>query len=210
MKNIMRSLGLLVSIFFAIESSHLVLAANVGDASEVNIKIFKVWVSPNTDCSEATLVVSNDAPTAQNMIDNPTLGHGSVPNGTYPCVVLKMSDLITGKPSYTSDSAHCTPSTNISIDVFRSDNSDPSTCPDGTSITGTGTNSSGAEDDPCLYMSTAGSDSNEGWRPSSPFPLNGAFVVNGDLTGTFVADFRGKIEDAGGECGIQPPVFGFR
>jgi hypothetical protein len=211
MKNLMRTFAVLFSVFVAAQVTNIASAANTGDASQVNMKLYKVWVSRHADCTDATLVYSENSPTVQNMINNPTLGTGSVSDGTYPCVVLKMSDLIIGKPSYTSDSGHCTPSTSISIDVFRADNgSGNSTCPDGTSVPGTGTNSAGIEDRPCLYMSTSGSDLNTGWVPTSPFPLSGALVVAGDRTGTFVADFRGKIEDAGGECGIQPPVFGFR
>lgn len=211
MKTIMRISALLFSVFVTVHTTNIAAASNSGDASEVNMKLYKVWVSPHEDCSEARLVYSNSSPTTQNMINNPTLGTGSVADGRYPCVVLKMSDLITGKPNYTSTGGMCTPSTNISIDVFRSDNgSGNSVCPDGTIIPGTGTNSAGIEDGPCLYMSTSGSDTNTGWVASSPFPLSGALVVAGDRNGTFVADFRGKILDEGTQCGIDPPVFGFR
>lgn len=189
-------------------SAGVAQALDVGDASAVNMKIYKMWVSPNTDCSDATLVYSEANPSYQNMIDNPTLGTGAIANGTYPCIAIKMSDVITGRPNYTSTSGNCTPTTDIVIDVFRSPSA--STCPDDTTASGSGSDAVPAQDSPCLFMSTAGSDSNEGWRADSPFPLNGAFVVSGAVAGTFVADFRGKIEDAFGECGIQPPVFGFR
>jgi len=210
MKKLVYSIGLLFTLVFTVQSSNIVLAANTGDASEVNMKIYKLWVSPNTDCSDATMVFQDASPVAQNMITNPTFGNATLPNGTYPCIVLKMSDLITGKPAYTSTAGNCTPSTNISIDVFRADNNDTSTCPDGSVVTGTGTNASGAEDGPCLFMATTGSNSNVGWRANSPFPLTAPLVVNGNLTGTFVSDFRGKIQDAHGACGIEPPVFGFQ
>jgi hypothetical protein len=206
MKNSIRSLALLLGVFVLAQSTNRAFAVDVGDASEVNIKIFKMWVSPNTDCTDARLVYNNASATYQNMVDNPTFGTGSIPNGTYPCVVLKMSDLINGKPNYNSTSGHCLTNTTVNLDVFRADNDSSSTCPDGTQISGR----TDAEDDPCLYMSTSGSDSNVGWLPTSPFPLVGALRVSGDFVGTFVSDFRGKIEDAGGECGIQPPVFGFR
>lgn len=188
--------------------ARLVSAADTGDASAVNMKIYKMWVSPNTSCTNAVLVYDNASPSSQNMVSNPTLGTGSIASGTYPCVVFKMSDVVTGTPAYNSTSGHCTTSTNISIDVFRS--GDSSTCPDGTGATGSGTNSSPVDDSPCLYMSTSGNASNSAWTPSSPFPLTSAFVVSGDTAGTFVADFRGKVVDDGSTCGINPPVFGFR
>lgn len=182
--------------------------SDAGDPSAVNMKIYKTWVSANTDCSEATLIYSESNPSYQNMVDNPTLGTATVPNGTYPCVVIKMSDVITGTPNYTSTSGHCTPSTAIQIDVFRSP--DTSTCPDSTNVNGSGSDASPIEDGPCLYMSTVGNNSNVGWLPNSPFPLTTPFVVTSATNGTFVADFSGKILDQGGECGIDPPVFGFR
>lgn len=210
----MKKLNLLTSLFSLSLISSLmarpVFAANAGDASEVNMKIYKMWVSPNTDCSEAVLVFDESNPSSVNMVSNPTLGSATVANGTYPCIAIKMSDLITGKPNYTSDGGNCTPSTNISIDVFRVDNSATSTCPDGTVITGTGTSGAGAQDNPCLFMSTTGNTSNTGWIASSPFPLSGAFVVSSDRVGTFVADFTGQILDEGTSCGIDPPAFGFR
>ncbi|MFN0118449.1 MAG: hypothetical protein ACKVQC_09195 [Elusimicrobiota bacterium] len=208
MKN---KLSLFMGLILGLTSTQS-FAANSGDASEVNMKIYKMWVSPNSNCSGMSLVYTDDNPTPQNMMASPTLGTGTVAPGTYNCIAFKMSEIITAKPSYNSDHGHCTTGSNLTVDVFR--NPSTSACPDGTSITGT--SSLVTEDKPCLFLSVTGTTNNsvEPWNAASPFLLNNPFVVTGDTAGTFVADFRGKISDTGagigGECEVEPPVFSFR
>jgi hypothetical protein len=55
-----------------------------------------------------------------------------------------------------------------------------------------------------LLKPTSATDADHGLALSQPW------VVSGTSTGTFVVDFSGKISEGGGECGVDPPVFGFR
>jgi len=180
------------------------------DPSEVNIKIYELWVSTNSDCTNMTRIYNEANPSYQNMVNGPTFGQASVPNGTYNCVAWKMSDILSYRPA-ANEGNDCVQGTLYTRDLFRADSTEPSICPDGATINGTGTMANQIEDKMCIYVSVGGSnDPDAGMEPSNPFTLTNAFVVNGDVNGTMVTDFRGKVIDAGNECDCEAPDFSFR
>lgn len=178
--------------------------------SEVMVTIKEVWVSPNADCTGMTRIYNNPSATAQDMVDGPTFGSVTVPNGTYQCVAWKMSDYLSFRP-VANDAPGCTAGTNYDVDLFRDEDPDlTSTCPDGSVITATGSTSTRSEDNMCIYLSVNGNNTNYGMRPTEPFLLTSPYVVDGDQNGTMVTDFTGKVANNFGDCECQPPVFGFR
>lgn len=180
-------------------------AANVGNPSYVGIKVYEARASANTNCSNSIRIFADSSPSYKDMAGTPTFGNGTVPNGTYPCLAIKMSDRIEARPAFTSDAGNCTPSTLVVLDVARGDlTQDP--------VTGVQTaTTNGGEDIVWLYISTTGSDNvNAPWTPATPFRLQNPFVVSNDKVGTFVTDFAGKVRDQFGSCDCDAPTFSFR
>ncbi len=188
-----------------------VLSMAATSPSEVNIKIYKLWVSRDANCNNLTLIYNNPNATYQNMVAGPEFGEIDVANGAYTCVAWLMSDIISYRP-VANDGNDCVANTLYTRDLFRSDNGSGShTCPDGTVKTGSGTNASPVEDGMCIYLSVSGSNDNEaGHSPSLPFVMGSPFIVNSNKTGEMVTDFTNKISDVGSECDCDAPEFDFR
>jgi len=184
------------------------------DPSYVKVKVYEIRLFQSADCSGGGLTIyRNNAPSLTDMSNSPTIGAGAIPNGTYNCVGLKMSDNIHfatpadtlhlgchGGDDHISDVGH----DDIAID------------PDGTShVLGT----QGTEDIVWLYIRTGGGNTNGGnqhtWQPTSGIPLTAPLVVTGDQSRTMVFDFSGRVGDesdglGGWQCGCDSPTMSFR
>lgn len=192
--------------------------------TSVYLKIYAILASTNTDCSDPVVVMSSSTPVEVDMLTAPELGGGSMDDGTYPCVIMKMSDIIRFTPESTT--GVCTGGTEYTIDVCRADNSGTytpvtisgSTATYGSETACAGTSGSNSEDIVSLFLSTAstatgGGEGNAFARPTvatNGFNLSSAFVVSGTGSGEFIVNFNDKIDGSSSECDVQPPVFGFR
>jgi hypothetical protein len=207
------------------------------DASALRLKIYKFAVSSSPNCSNPVTVVDNGTtPDYVDFKDQPTLGSGSVANGTYPCVIIEFSDNIKVTPSATG--AQCDSLVETTQDVCRdynqdSDN-DPTTNPtQATLIDGTVVSCDGTDNKVAMYITTAASASQEtdafnppdcnteGCTATTGLNLANAFVVNGSETGSFLVNTDGKVcdgndggaGDCAGEdnstCNMLPPDFSF-
>jgi hypothetical protein len=176
----------------------------------VEIKVREMRLSPNADCSNSIRVFSNPAGTPQDFTQGPTLGTGVVPNGTYRCMLINMSDHVTYKPAATE--GDCNASVEYTRDLFLAGTT--SVSPDGVSIPGQGTDSftNTVEDFPWAYFAIGGTLTGSCFDPNSKCPLSAAAVVTSDRNLTFVANFDGKIDGINypGECELEPPDFSFR
>jgi hypothetical protein len=212
---------LILSLIVVLVSSHAFAASN---PATVFISLYAIAVSQSTDCSNPIVVVDyGDTPKEFNFASSPRLGGGFVPDGTYPCVMLKMKDVIRFRPA-TTDQA-CIAGTEYPIDVCRSGTHTPLAVSTATFGSGTcsGTNDAPVDDKVTLFISTISTYTGQGGgscftRPTdSPstqgFTLNGPFVVSGSKSGTFVVNFNGKVDgsqNGATTCDLLPPVFGFR
>lgn len=212
----------LISFFLVVYSS-VVFAI---DPSSVKISIYAVAVSTSADCSNPTVVIDNGStPVEVNFTSTPSLGAATVTAGTYPCVILKMSDVIKFTPAASSGS--CNSTVEYTIDVCRSGagtytpfNISGTSATYGTAGTAcTGTSGSPIDTQVPLFLSTQSTNTGGGGsafdRPATAgtngFNLSGAFTVSSSgSSGTFVVNFNGKIDGSGGSCDLNPPVFGFR
>jgi hypothetical protein len=203
------------------------LAATSGlNASSVLLTIYGVAISPNTDCSNATVVANFPGGVQFDFMQNPALLSGNITPGTYNCMIMKMSDVIVFTPSSTSDSGFCTTGQSVTRDVCRAGgptytpttfNAD-NTVTFGASTACTGSQATPANDQPALFLSTgstntSGNNSQPFSQPTSAtngFNLGAPFVVTGSNAGTFVVNFTGKVQEQGGVCDLSPPVFSFR
>ncbi len=202
----MKSLKFLLAAAVVAGVSLPARAVDIGDPSAVNLKILAAWVSPNVGCTDAVQIFSDPSVAYKNMMANPTFGAGTIANGTYPCVIFKVSDAIKTTSAYNSTSGHCIAGTEYVQDIFRAP--ETSSCPDGTTATGV-TNALGAEQTPCIYFRVGGTGGGA-FDAAHAIAISNAWAVASDSDGTFVMDFTGKQVDSGVDCGVDPPVMTFR
>jgi len=207
------------SIQFAVCAATLLSANAVAlDASSLKLQVHAVMLSTSPQCTSPITVFSNTAPTEVDFLAAPTLGTGSPPDGTYECVIIKMSDLIKFTPSATA--GLCNAGTQYIADVCRSDNGGMTQAPDavGAPSACNGTDAAPMADAVYLYLTTnpsAGSGGNTFMQPTGAGSTNGLnltspLVIAGIAKSKFVVNATGKVGDDGVSCGMNPPVFGFQ
>lgn len=187
-----------------------------GNASKATMTINEFLVSKSDTCSDPVLIYKSDEGKVVDMMAGPEIGSGSIGNGTYPCIMLVMSDNISFTPETTSGA--CVAETAYTIDVFRPQGETykpTGTLPDGTAVSGTTEKQKMAIYISTLSTTSGGDGSNPFAPPTATATTNGikltnALVVSADVTGTFVMDSAGKIGPNGSECDMQPPTFGFK
>lgn len=203
-------------------------------ASSIKLKVYKMAVSTSPLCTGLITVLDNGStPTEVDFLQNPSLGSGTLADGTYPCIVVEMSDQVKFNPSANSTSQNCQISTQYVLDVCSA-GSDPSTLIDGTSSTCAGSDGSPVDNKVAMYISTAstgGNSSNVFARPTSVgdtshgLNLGAALTISGTSSGKFVVNSTGKVCDGNsagcegrgadgtgfgdGTCQMGPPVFSF-
>lgn len=202
-------------LVFSVLLTQFVFAAN---PTELNIKVYQMAVSTNTDCSDPTVVFTTDTPETIDMLKGPNVGGGDLPQGTYPCLILTFDDLITFKSD--TDTGSCKAGTTYTLDVCQTGS---------VSATIDSSGNYGAEvacttdkttpEKVTLFLSTkstiASGNANTFRQPTGAntgygLTLNGAWVVGEFGAGTFVVNGNGKVIGTGNPCDMQPPVFGFR
>jgi hypothetical protein len=204
------------------------LAVTTGNASAVNVTVYKVAISTNGDCSSPITVFSSAAGEVKDFATSPTLGSGSVPKGTYNCIMIEMNDILSVIPA----TSHGTCVAGTAIDTDVCENGIVSTNIDGT--TTACARSSTTADRATLYLSTDSlwTSEDEGLRtcrqdhsddpnyctnwnaPTATnmnrgFKLAAALVVSADKTSNFIIDTVGKVQSDGAQCGLEAPLFTF-
>ena len=188
------------------------------DASSLKLQVYSVMLSTSPLCTSPVTVFSSPAATEVDFLATPTLGSGNPPDGTYHCVIIKMSDLIKFTPSTTA--GLCSASVQYTADVCRTDNIGTTQAPDGVGAASAcmGTDAAPVSDAVYLYLTTnasAGSGGNTFMPPTSTSSTNGLnltapLVIAGTAKSKFIVNATGKVGDDGVSCGMNPPVFGFK
>ncbi|HEX4232840.1 MAG TPA: hypothetical protein VH041_00915 [Caldimonas sp.] len=204
---------------FALGAAALLSAnAMALDASSLKLQVYSVMLSTSAQCTSPVTVFASATPTEVDFLAAPMLGSGNPPDGTYQCVIIKMSDLIKFTPS--SAAGLCAAGTQYTADVCRSDNSGMTQAPDavGAPNACNGTDAAPVADAVYLYLTTnasAGSGGNTFMQPTGAtstngLPLTAPLVIAGTAKSKFVVNATGKVGDDGVSCGMNPPVFGFQ
>lgn len=180
-------------------------AAETTSPSSVLMKIYGVAVSTSQNCTNPTVIFNSDTATVTDFVKKPDIGGGAPGDGTYPCVIIKMSDFIRFKPK--TSIAYCNANSTYTLDVCQTGTT--STSWDGVSTNCQGSLTSGQESVVYLYLSRNGATGNAGFTPETALPMSGDFVVQGKAFAKFVANFTNKVSNDNGECDCQPPDFGF-
>ena len=191
------------------------------DAASAKITIYDIAVSTSATCSNPTVIMSFAGGREVDFVQNPDLGGGSIPDGTYPCVILHMSDVIKFVPATTT--GNCTAGQEYTRDICRTgSNYTPITVSGKTGTLGSTTGCSGAvsspsEDKVSLFLSTgsSGTGSTAFLQPttagsSNGLSISGPLVVSGTASGTFVVDMHNKIDGGQSPCDMGPATFSFR
>jgi len=206
-----------------------VIKANAAalNASQLKLKVYKLAVSTEPNCSNPTTVLSNSNPSYEDFKGNPTLGSGSLADGTYPCVIIEFSDNIKITPDSTV--GLCDSTVEQTQDVCQprdmngdSDTNDPGETPTSTLIDGSTANCTAGDDRVAMYLTTAAIQSQGDTDAFNPpdcntalcdndngFNLAQSLVVSGTAVGKFLVDTDGKVCNGndgftGGNCQTDP------
>lgn len=200
----------------AVDAQSVAPRANTGLSPETfDVKVYGFSVSPNADCSDPITVLDEPDPPLTDMMENPTIWEGEVPDGSYPCVIMEISDNLHMAPAEDSDDGICIKGEVSVRDVCHGNDDNGFQRIDGT--TGACTDE---EQRVALFISTwATSEPTDGtnpfWAPTEDddvlhgLHLDGELVVEGDTVGTFVVDATGQVQSSSDECELLPPTFAF-
>jgi hypothetical protein len=181
--------------------------ATTGDPSAVRMGMYTLWISTNGDCSSPTLVQDyGEAGEVKDLVQSPVLFSAAAADGTYECVIIRMSDVI----GFESASSFGTCQANVAYeqDIYREGQSDWKDA-DLNPIIGTGTDEAPINDHVALVITTdataaiaRGFSSNQVIALASPLVVPGqsTFYWNGQGSVTSVASYP---------CGLEPgaPAF---
>jgi hypothetical protein len=197
---------------FIVFQSLSALATPSGDlalnAHSLKLKVYKLAVSTSANCTSPVTVIDNGSSPQEVDVKapNPQFGSGRITDGTYPCVMLEISDTIKYS-GQASSSGNCSPSSETSRDLCRLDNGGSTQLLDGSTFTCTN-----SEDHVVLYLSTntlsnasgngfvppVGAGSNDGGY------LANALIVTGSAIGRLDVNTDGYLcdddNDTGSDC----------
>ncbi len=188
-----------------------------GAPTTLNMKIYQIWVSANADCSSPVSVCTHSGAEAQmDLVSGPTLCTGSPAAGTYPCMILKMSDTFKFKPDATAAASVpggiCTAGADTYMDIYRGDDADANTWKDMSNVvipsTGTVATSGAVEDTVYIFATTNPAAVAGTTVPHQVVTLTAAMTVPGQAT--FYTDFSNQFSVNGANCWIEAPTMGFR
>jgi hypothetical protein len=192
--------------------------AFLGTPTKLVMSVYALWLSPNTDCSDAVEVENyGDTPEDFDLIDSPTLFSGTPTPGTYQCLIMKISDNITFRSDATgvADNPSCVSTTTDHVfDIYRDDSGDDGTWIDidGNTIAATGAVGDPGDDIVYIFGSTTPADLvAAGVSVNQLLPLNSALTLPGSAT--FVFDFTDQVStnnNTGTDyCWVEGPEMSF-
>ena len=183
------------------------------NASSLKLQVYSVMLSTSAQCTNPFTVFSSSTPTEVDFLATPTLGSGNPADGTYNCIIIKMSDTIKFKPTALDGS--CAAGLEYSTDVCQT--GETTLAPDAAGAPAAC--STGVADVVYLYLTTGRVGSGGGnafLQPLAPnatsygVNLSAPLVIAGTATSKFVVNAAGKVDGSAGSCGMNAPAFGFQ
>lgn len=186
-----------------------------GDPSSLKVKVFAVYASLSAQCTAPIQIFANDTGNFVDFLTTPTLGGGDLGDGTYNCVIIKMSSIIKHTPKTTEST--CEAGVEYTGGVCNA--SDSATDLDNAPITceGDGSNAGTVDNTVYMYLTTdsAASKGNKAFvhpvtaGDGNGIKLGSPLIISSKSRAKFVVNANGQVVAGGGECGINPPVFNF-
>jgi hypothetical protein len=188
------------------------------DPASLKMKIYGVYASTSPQCTNPINVFLDGSGGYVDILRGPTLGGGDLADGTYHCVIIKMSDVIKHTPMV-ADGA-CVAGTEYTGEVCRAGGDGGlATGLDGAPLpcTGDGTSAGAGDDTLFMFMTDdpAASTGNRAFElplaagDGKGIKLGAPLVISSTTRAKFVVDASGGVISGGGECGINPPKFRF-
>lgn len=218
MKKNLITFGLIALGMNALMPSQASAAVN---PANILVTVYGIAVSASTDCSNPVVLFDSLTGTQTDFLSNPVLGGGDIADGTYPCVMINMSDVVAFSPA-TNTGTHCVAGTTYYQDICHVGNSCNFQTRNGTTFSASaaahGSSTVPSSDVVTMFLTTnaipgAGdnfrkpastSDTTRGLALTSPF------IVSGSTAGRFVVDATNKVTDSGTACDLDAPAFSFR
>jgi hypothetical protein len=201
-------------LFFALSLGLVSGAQALTGASSIKVKVFEMRASANSDCSNPVAIFKTDNPTPVDLMTNPVLGSGALPNGTYQCLMFHISDILTVVPQ-SDDGTSCKANMEYPLDIFTDLHENLSATPEGVTILA----HPGVEDDPWIYLSNSSvaNTTNDCFSKthdncalcSGPCKMN-PIVEMSDQTHSLVINVNSKVDGSGIACVMQRPVMSIR
>ncbi len=184
------------TMVFAISVSSRVRAQV--SASSFKMQVQEIRISTDgVHCGGSISVQLNSSPVWEDLVQNPTLIVGSVPPGTYKCVMINMGSLLWATPA--ANDGACVLGSSTSYETCRggtytNPNGTTATCPSGNVY-------STAQYYPWVYFSTSGNSGATGSIAQNPpgLLLASPLVVTGNQTHTFT--FNVQLSGIGNTSG---------
>lgn len=179
------------------------------NAHSLKLKVYKMAVSTSASCTSPVTVIDNGLFPVEVDVKapNPVFGSGNITDGTYPCVMLEISDTIKYS-GQASTSGNCSPSIETSRDLCRLDNAGSTQLLDGSVVLCANT-----EEHVVIYLSTdtAAVPSGNGFIPPAAGPgsqdgahLASPLIVSGSAMGKLNVSTDGYLcdneNDTGADC----------
>lgn len=195
-------------------------AVTYGSPTSVRMTFYSMYVSPNADCSSPIQVADFGEGTEFELFDNPTLVEANVADGTYRCIIMEASDILTFKPDQAAADAVpgiCDTNTDYTFDAYRT--GEPETDQwldvDGQVVVSHGTVGAPVADRFTVFASTDPTAATAAGVPiysGQAFELLGELVVPGQTTFFVDPSDRVSAPDIGGgpKCWLEGFQVGFR
>lgn len=180
-------------------------------AASFEIGFAEMRLSANTDCSGPyQTIFARSTPTRVDIATNPELARtDGLTRGTYPCVAMRISDLMNYRPVVTD--GPCVAGVTTVKDTYRAGNEETAWRDiAGATITARGTDAAPVEDLVWIFITTneAAVDA-RGYGVNQTITLDSPLVIPG--TTTLYWDLTDALGDEGdGECGTVDGRIGFR
>lgn len=177
-----------------------------GPAGSVTIHLYALWISNSANCSNPVLVQQHPAAGVdRDFMQHPVLFQGSPANGSYQCVMLKMSDVLRMRPATTFGS--CVENVEYSGDIYRDGETDWVDV-DLNPIVGTGSDELPLDDHVTIFMTRSPAAAiARGISENQIVELGSNLIVPGQST--FVMDASHAVLSWGSGCGLEKPEISF-
>lgn len=190
-----------------------------GSPAVLTLNVLGAFLAVEADCSNLIAVEDLTSAQPRNLSAGPTLLAGDPADGSYNCIVLKISDTLSFTADATAIESHtlCVDGGSYQFDVYRTDIAETWKDSAGTDITATGTIGAPTADTIYVFGSTDKATISQTPFTNQAFTLSSALTVPGSIT--FYVDWKDLVTDEPpafpipNDCSVDLPAtrgFGFR
>jgi hypothetical protein len=176
------------------------------DPASLQVGLYAIALSTQADCSDPIIIQDHgDTPVVVDLLSDPVIFSGSPPDGAYPCVIFKMSDVLHFSTATSQDG--CAAGVDYVSDVYRVRETDWLDM-NGAAVIGHGSDDAPVDDGVTLLLTTdPAAVQARGYSPHQIIALTSDLVVPGQST--FYWNGAGSVVSEGGGCYINPGVPSF-